>query len=64
MIQNSFQKAKGNPGNRPHSMEPKEQRGHPLKIVYFIKSDIYKDMPMKTQEAPVLFCWYIQENPP
>jgi cytoplasmic iron level regulating protein YaaA (DUF328/UPF0246 family) len=52
MVQNSFQKVKGNPGNRPHSMEAKKQRGHLLKIVYLIESDIDKDTPMKTQETP------------
>jgi cytoplasmic iron level regulating protein YaaA (DUF328/UPF0246 family) len=52
MVQNSFQRVKGNPGNRPHSMEAKKQRGHLLKIVYLIKSDINKDTPMKTKETP------------
>ena len=53
MVQNYFQRAKGNPGNRPHSMEAKKQRSRLLEIVYPIKSNIYKDTPMKTQEAPV-----------
>ena len=48
MVHNSFQRAKGNPGNRPHSMDAKKQRGHLLKIIYPIKSDIDRDTPMKT----------------
>ena len=52
MVQNSFQKAKGNPGNRPHKMEVKKHRSHLLKIFCPIKSDIDKDTPMKTPEPP------------
>jgi hypothetical protein len=55
MVQNSFQRAKGNPGNRPHNMEAKKQRIYLLKIVCPIKSDIDKDTPMKTPEPPEMF---------
>jgi hypothetical protein len=51
MVQNSFQKAEGNLGNRPHSMEAKKQRRHLLKIGYLKKSNSYKDTLMKTQET-------------
>ena len=55
MVHNSFQRAKGNPGTRAHSMGAKKQRSHLIKIFYLIKSDIYKDSPMKTQETPVTY---------
>jgi len=63
MVQNSFQRAKGNPGNRPHNMEARTA-GSPSEKIYLIKSDIYEDTPIKTQETPVLIslassmaCW-------
>jgi len=38
MVQNSFQRAKGNPGNMPHRMEVKKQRSYLLK--YFFPNKI------------------------
>ncbi len=37
MVQNYFQRAKGNPGNRPYSMEAKKQRSYLLENMYPIK---------------------------
>ncbi len=47
MVQHSFQRAKGIPGNRPYSKEAKKKRGYLLKMGYLITSEIDKDTPMK-----------------
>jgi hypothetical protein len=52
MVHNSFQRAKGNPGNRPHYMEAKKQRSQLLEIIYPIESNNYYYFPMKTEENP------------
>jgi hypothetical protein len=49
MVQNSFQRAKGNSGNRPRSIEAKKQRGHIPKYFFPIKSTNDKNILMKTQ---------------
>jgi hypothetical protein len=52
MVHNSFQRAKGNPGNRQYGMEAQKQRSQLLGIIYPMKSNKYKYSPMKTQENP------------
>jgi len=52
MVQNSFQRAKGNVGNRLHSTEAKEKRCERIKIKYAIHSIGCKNMVNKSQETP------------
>ena len=53
MVQNSFQRAKGNSGNRRHSMEAKKQWSQLLEICYPIKSDIYKHIPINYMKLQI-----------
>ena len=53
MVQNSFQRPKGNPGNRPHSMEAKKQRSHLPEYFFLIKSSNYKICLLKLRELRI-----------
>ncbi len=62
MVQNYFQRAKGNSSNSHHSIEAKKQRSHILKYLFPIKSKYYENIVMKTQETLEIWVWHYAQG--